>query len=171
MVFLSFPQNIYESVWHFSIADISQTKELVITKIPPDSVFLLLSLYTTFRLVNLVINMDKMDEIYLQDPNTSTYIVFKDFYGYKIDIGININNFLASYEFLYQKLQKFGMILPDRVQAFFHVKCSKLVRQEWKITRTTCASLNYTTMKKTFKKVFSDISLLGQKMFLLWKKE
>ena len=51
----------------------------------------------------LKIIMDKLDEIYLQDPNTSTYIAFKKFYFYKRDIGININNFLVHYEFLFQK--------------------------------------------------------------------
>ena len=34
------------------------------------------------------------------------------------DIGININDFLVHYEFLYQKLQKFSMTLSDRVLAF-----------------------------------------------------
>ena len=62
--------------------------------------------------------MDGLDEIYLQDPKTSTYMAFKDFYSYKKDIGININEFLMHYKFLCQKFRKFGMTLPNGVQAF-----------------------------------------------------
>ena len=77
-MFLSLPQNICEYVRHLSIVDISRAEGL--------------------KLIS-----DKLDEIYLQDPNTSPYMVFKDFYGYKRDIGVNINDFWCVMNF-YQKL-------------------------------------------------------------------
>ena len=86
-VFLSLPQNIYEYVRHLSIADIGWGEGLELIT-------------------------DKLDEIYLWDLNTSIYMAFKKFYFYKSDIGININDFLVHYKFLYQK---FGMTLFDRV--------------------------------------------------------
>ena len=47
------------------------------------------------------------------------YIASKDFYSNKMTAGGNINNFLVLYEFLNQKLRKFGIFLPEEVQAFF----------------------------------------------------
>ena len=47
------------------------------------------------------------------------------------------------------------MTLPDRVYAFFVLNAVNLADE-----RTTCAILNYKTMKEIFKKVFSDVSLL-----------
>ena len=38
---------------------------------------------------------------------------------YKRDIGVNINDFLMRYEFLYQKLQKFVQTLFDEVRLFY----------------------------------------------------
>ena len=78
-VFWSLLQNIYENVRYLSIADISQIEGL--------------------KLIT-----DKLDEIYLQNPNTSAYTAFKEFYSYERDIGMNINDFLVHYEILYQKL-------------------------------------------------------------------
>ena len=48
---------------------------------------------------------------------TWTYQTFKEFYSYKRDKGVNLNDFLVHYIFLYQKLQKFSMKLSG-VQAF-----------------------------------------------------
>ena len=43
--------------------------------------------------------MDKLNEIYLQNPNLSAYMAFKEFYSYKRVISININDFLVHYKF------------------------------------------------------------------------
>ena len=61
------------------------------------------------------------------------------------------------YEFLYQKLINFGMKLPNGLKAFFVLNAANLSKENEKLWRTTCASFNYTTMKETLKKVFSDI--------------
>ena len=52
-------------------------------------------------------------------------MAFKEFYSYKRDISININDFLH-YEILYQKLQKFVMIILDGVQAIFVLNTANL---------------------------------------------
>ena len=88
--------------------------------------------------------------------NTNAYMTFNEFYSYKRDINININDFLC-YEILYEKFPKFSMTHPDGVQAFFSVKCSKLVEENEKLARTMSASPNYTTMKETLKSVFWHI--------------
>ena len=62
-------------------------------------------------------------------------------------------------KFLYQKFLKFGMTLPNGVQAFFMLNAE----ENEKLARTTCASLNNTTIKEILKKVFSDISSLELK--------
>ena len=48
-----------------------------------------------------------------------SYMAFKDFYFYKKTAGVNVNNFLVQYEFLYQRLCKFRIIWLEGVQAFF----------------------------------------------------
>ena len=74
VVFLVLPHNIHECVRHLLISDIGRAEG--------------------FKLIT-----EKLDEIYLQDPNTSIYMAFKEFYSCKRDIGVNI--FLMHYEFLY----------------------------------------------------------------------
>ena len=69
-VFLSFPQNIYNCFRHLPRAHNGRAEGL--------------------KLIT-----DKLDEIYLQDPNTSVYMVFKEFYSYEKDNGINVNDFLV----------------------------------------------------------------------------
>lgn len=86
------------------------------------------------------------------------YMSFKEFYSYKMAAGVNINEYLVRYEFLYQKLQKFGITLPKGVQAFFVLNAANVSEENEKLARTTCSSLTYATMKDTLKKVFSDIS-------------
>ena len=84
-VFLLLPQNICECVRCLLIADITWAEGW-----------------------KLIIN--KLDEIYLGDLNTSAYMAFKDFHCYKRNIGIN--KFLVHCEFLYQKLQKIWYDTP-----------------------------------------------------------
>ena len=55
------------------------------------------------RAEGLKLIIDKLNEIYLWDLNTSVYMAFKEFYSYKRDISININDFMVLNEFLYQK--------------------------------------------------------------------
>ena len=75
------------------------------------------------------------------------------------------------YEFLYQKLQKFDTTFPDGVHYFFVLNSVNLSEEKEKLLRTTCASLNYATMKGTLKKVFSDISSLEHKNVPAVKEE
>ena len=60
---------------------------------------------------------DMLDKIYLCDEHTMTYMVFKDFYFYKRTAEVNIYKFLIRYDFLCQKLHRFGITLLE-VQAF-----------------------------------------------------
>ena len=110
VVFLSLPQNIRKCFRHLLIMDIGRAEGL---KLIPD----------------------KLDEIYLWDLNTSTYMAFKDFYLYKRDNGANINDFMVRYEFLYQILQKLGITLLGEMQALFCPKCSEFVQRIWKISK------------------------------------
>ena len=49
------------------------------------------------------------------------------------------------------------------IAGFFVLNAANLSKETEKLAKTMCASLNYTTMKKTFKRVFSDILSLEQK--------
>ena len=55
--------------------------------------------------------------------------------------------------------------------ADFCIKSVKLSKENKKLTRTMCVSLNYTIMKETLKKEFSDISSLEHKKVPVVKEE
>ena len=76
-------------------------------------------------------------------------MAFEDFYSYKRTAGVNINDFLIQYKFLYQKLRGFGIILPEKVKIFFCFESSKYIRRKQNLMRTMCATLTYTEMKDT----------------------
>ena len=61
----------------------------------------------------------KLDTLFEKDVNTQTFLAFHEFYEYKRSSGISITEFLVHYEFLYSKLKKFNIELPEGVQAFF----------------------------------------------------
>ena len=75
------------------------------------------------------------------------------------------------YEFLYQKLQKFGITFPNGVQSFFALNAANLSEENEKLLRTTCLSLNDATIKEILKKVFSDVSSLEHKNVPAVKEE
>ena len=86
------------------------------------------------------------------------HMTFKDFYSYKRTAGVNTNNFLVQYEFLYQKLCKFGITLPEGVRVFFVLNAANISKENEKLARMTCATITYIARKDSLKKVFSDNS-------------
>ena len=67
---------------------------------------------------------DKLDEIYLCDEHI---MAFKDFYSYKRTAGVNI------YKYLYQKWHKFGITLPEGVEAFLVLNTAKVSEEKEKL--------------------------------------
>ena len=62
--------------------------------------------------------MDKFDEIYLQDPNTSAHIVFEEFYSYKRDIGLNIHTFWCVTNFSIRNYKNLVCLFPMECRLF-----------------------------------------------------
>ena len=75
-IILSLLHNICECVRHLTVTDIG-------------------------RIDKLQVITDKLDEIYLRNKHTKAYMAFKDFYSNKKTTGVNINDFLILYNFLY----------------------------------------------------------------------
>ena len=140
-VFLSLPQNICKCVWHLVRIDLGWTDGL--------------------RVI-----IDKLDKIYLWWTHYGIYDI-QGFLFLQKTVGMNINNFLVQYKFLYQKLHKFGNTLPEEVQAFFFLNVVNVSEEIKKLAKMTCSTLTYTAMKGTLKKVFSDISSI---MLIQWSK-
>lgn len=131
-VFLTLPPNIRECVRELPTSDIGGRDGLKIL-------------------------IKKLDDIYLKDEHTRAYMTFKEFYTYKRSSGTSINDFLVRYEFLYQRLKKFYIILPEGVQAFLVLNAVNISEENEKLARTTCSVLTYQNMKESIKKVFGDI--------------
>ena len=68
----------------------------------------------------------KLDILFEKDINTQTFLAFNEFYEYRRSSGVNIIEFLVHYEFLYSKLTKLEVTLPEGVQAFFLLKAANV---------------------------------------------
>ena len=101
--------------------------------------------------------LDTLDSIYKTDENTRAFLTFKEFYSFRRPSGMSICDFLSRYEFLYNKLIKYKIVLPEGVQCFFLLTASNISEDNEKIARTTCADLTYNAMKETIKKLFGDM--------------
>ena len=79
--------------------------------------------------------------------------------------------FLVLYKFFYQKLNQFGITLPERVPAFFVLNIANRSEETKKFARMTCTMSMYTAMKDTLKTLFSDISSIEYKTVPAIKEE
>ena len=128
-VFFSLPQNICEYVQHSSITDIGLIDRLwVIT--------------------------DKLDQIYLLDKHTMPYMTFKDFYSNKRTAGVNMNDFLVWYKFLYKNYINLELSCQKVFSSFLFWMQWICQKKTKKMIRTTFANLTYTATKETLKKNF-----------------
>ena len=103
----------------------------------------------------------KLDKVFLKDDNTRAYLAFKEFYDYKRASGVNITEFLVQFEYLYHKLGKFDVKLPEGVQAFFLLNAANVSEENERLARATCSVMNYENMKTTIKKFFGDPAAVG----------
>ena len=96
----------------------------------------------------------KLDILFEKDKNTQTFLAFNEFYEYRRSSGVNIIEFLVHYEFLYNKLKKLDVVLPEGVQAFFLLKAANVADENERLARTTCGEMTYENMKLCIKKIF-----------------
>lgn len=99
---------------------------------------------------------DELDRFFKLDENTRAFMCFKEFYSYKRQSGTTINDFMVKYEYLYQKLVKFKIELPEGVQAFFLLQAANVSEENEKLARTTCLDMTYKHMKEAIRKMFGD---------------
>ena len=85
----------------------------------------------------LVLLMGRLESLYLQDKDTRSYQAFKTFHNYKRSSGESMQQFVASFETLYGKLEEFKMVLPEAVQAYFLLSAANISEEDEKLTRAT----------------------------------
>ena len=98
----------------------------------------------------------KLDTLFEKDKNTQTFLTFNEFYEYRRSSGVNIIEFLVHYEFLYSKLTKLNVTLPEGVQAYFLLKAANVSDENERLARATCGEMTYENMKLCIKKIFGD---------------
>ena len=69
---------------------------------------------------------------------------------------MNIIEFLVHYEYLYSKLIRFEIKLPEGVQAYFLLKAANISEENERLARATCGEMKYENMKECIKKIFGD---------------
>ena len=97
-----------------------------------------------------------MNNLLEKDVNTQTYLPFKVFYDYRCPSGVNITEFLVHYEYLYHKLAKYGIALPEGVQAFFLLTAVNISEENERLARATCGAMTYANMKVSIQKISGD---------------
>ena len=100
--------------------------------------------------------IEKLDTLFEKDKNTQIFLAFNNFYDYRRASGVNIVEFLVHFEFLFSKLTKFDIVLPEGVKAFFLLKAANLSEEHERLARATCGQMTYDKMKECIKKIFGD---------------
>ena len=60
------------------------------------------------------------------------------------------------YEYLYSKLIRFEIKLPEGVQAYFLLKAANISEENERLARATCGEMKYENMKECIKNFFGD---------------
>ena len=102
-----------------------------------------------------------LDALFLKDADTRAFLEFKEFYEYRRKPSSDVTDFVAHFEYLYNKVLKHNMTLPEGVKAFFLLKAANVSVDHEKLARATCSELKYETMKQNIIKIFGDFSLSG----------
>ena len=96
--------------------------------------------------------IEALDAVYLKDETTQAYCAFKEFYEFRRSAGQNFAEFIVEYDQRYHKLKKYGMELPEGVQAFFLLKTANLTADSEKLARAT-ARLEYKDMREKLARI------------------
>ena len=102
-----------------------------------------------------------LDALFLKDADTRAFLEFKEFYEYRRNPSSDVTDFVAHFEYLYNKVLKHNMTLPEGVKAFFLLKAANVSTDHEKLARATCSELKYEIMKQNIIKIFGDFSLSG----------
>ena len=71
---------------------------------------------------------------------------------------MSITDFLVHYEYLYHKMGRFEIRLPEGVQAFLVLAAANVSEDNEKLARATCGVMTYANMKASIQKIFGDPS-------------
>ena len=104
--------------------------------------------------------MDRLDSLYMNDKNTRSYHAFKEFHGYKRDSGESIQDFVAKFEALYDKLEEFQMVLPEGVKAYYLLAAANISVEDEKLARATVGELTYENMQARILNIYSGPTVL-----------
>ena len=72
---------------------------------------------------------DKLDAFYLKDKNTQAYQNFHEFYRYRRGTGDTFNEFIVTFEKLYNKIVKYEMTCAGWCEGVFLVTSCELYRR------------------------------------------
>ena len=86
-----------------------------------------------------------LDNAFLKDKSTRSYIAFKEFYNFKRTSDMSIVECVTQFEKHYSEMKKYEMNLPDPVQAFMNA--SNISEDNEKLARATAGDLTYINMK------------------------
>ena len=101
---------------------------------------------------------DKLDRVFLQDPNWKTFNTYLDFENYRRPKDCSIDDYLSEFDLRYYKLKECEVNLPDAVIACRLLKSCGLSDMHFQLALSTVPDMTFENMRNTLKKLFAENS-------------
>lgn len=100
--------------------------------------------------------LEKLDQLFKKDTIDSAYEAYKNFDAFYQGESVPMTDYIAQFEILYRKMEKYEMKLPDAILAFTLLEKANLEKKDRQMALTACSDIKYETMKSALKRIFGD---------------
>ena len=101
---------------------------------------------------------EKLDTLFLEDVNQSTFQAYKTFENYQRPPGMSLEDFLIEFGRHVAKLKDFNILLPKPVLAFRALKSSNITPDNEKLVKATVRELTLSSMLEQLQKIMHRYS-------------
>ncbi|KAL1281668.1 hypothetical protein QQF64_000471 [Cirrhinus molitorella] len=105
--------------------------------------------------------IDKLDSVYLNEEKDCQYDAYTEFDRITREHGVAMADYIIEFEWKYNKLRNFGMILPDAVLAFKLLDTAGLDVKDKQLALTACSTLTFSDMRSALKRIFGENHVHG----------
>ena len=96
---------------------------------------------------------EKLDTLFLEDVNQSTFRAYETFENYQRPPGTSLEDFLIEFGRLVAKLKDFNILLPEPVLAFRALKSANITKDNKKLVKATVSELTLSSMSEQLRKI------------------
>ena len=103
---------------------------------------------------------EKLDTLFLEDINQSTFLAYETFEGYRKEPDTSIEDFLINFGRYVAKLKNFSILLPIPVLAFRVSKSVNLPTENERLVKATIGKLTLSSMSGKLWKIIHSLLTL-----------